>query len=460
MKSSNQIQSAMNKKSGQEVAKQSFGKTDARYWHDVIFKPIYTRDGKTRCVEDWAARIQWRGRRELFNLKTPNKTAAAAKAKEIYTTLVGAGWDAALEKFKPEMQRKSVSTVGDFLTELRGHWSGKRKTFEDYCRSFRQIVSEIFQIKGGRDGRDRFDYIKGGRVAWIAKIDRIKLADVTPDKLNKWRIGFVKKAGGNPVKQRRARITCNSIMRQAKSLFSPDLLEYVTLHTPDKLPFDGVPFYERESQRYRSKIDIEALIQSAMRELPQEQLKIFLLATMAGLRRNEIDKLQWSAFRWNDGVIRIEEAEHFAAKSSDGAGDVPIDKELLAMFRGWQAKSTGAFVIEADAEPRSATTYAHYRAQADFDLLTSWLRAKGVTAIKPLHELRKEFGSQVCAKYGIYAASRMLRHADIRVTAQHYLDAKKRTPIALGNLLAMPKNVTPMLADSGPKRAGVKRISK
>lgn len=81
---------------------------------DVIFKPIYTRDAKTRCIEDWAARIQWRGRRELFNLKTPNKTAAAAKVKEIYTTLVGAEWDARLEKFEPEMQRKAVSTAGFF----------------------------------------------------------------------------------------------------------------------------------------------------------------------------------------------------------------------------------------------------------------------------------------------------------------------------------------------------------
>jgi hypothetical protein len=89
-------------------------------------------------------------------------------------------------------------------------------------------------------------------------------------------------------------------MRQAKSLFSPDLLAHVSFHKPDKLPLDGVPFYEWESQRYRSKIDIEALIQASLRELPQEQLKIFLLATMAGLRRNEIDKLQWSAFRWDE----------------------------------------------------------------------------------------------------------------------------------------------------------------
>ena len=216
MNNAKQIRSGVKGKSGQEVAKHGFGKMDVRYWYGAIFKPEYKRDGQNLKVEDWAARIQWRGRRETFNLKTSNKNAAAAKAKEIYTTLVGAGWDVALEKFKPEMQRKSISTVSDFLTELREHWSGKPKTFEDYCRSFRQIVSEIFQIKGGRE---RFDYINGGRAAWIAKIDRIKLADVTPDKLNKWRIGFVKKVGGNPVKQRRARITCNSIMRQGKESF-------------------------------------------------------------------------------------------------------------------------------------------------------------------------------------------------------------------------------------------------
>jgi integrase len=457
MNNSKQMQSGVNIKSGQEVAKQNFGKTDVRHWQKAIFKPRYTRNGQILEVEDWSVRIQWRGRRETFNLKTPNKTAAAAKAKDIYSMLVGAGLDATIEKFKPEMARKSVSTVGDFLTELRGHWSGNPKTFEDYCRSFRHILSEIFQIKGGRE---KFDYINGGRAAWIAKIDRIRLADVTPDKVNKWRIGFVERAGGKPVMQRRARITCNSVMRQAKSLFSPDLLAHVSLHKPDKLPFDGVAFYERESQRYRSNIDIEALIQAAVQELPQEQLKIFLLATMAGLRRNEIDKLQWSAFRWNDSVIRIEETEYFAPKSSDGAGDVEIDKELLAKFRDWHARATGAFVVEADAEPRIATTYAHYRAQEDFDALIEWLCSKGITAKKPLHELRKEFGSQVCAKYGIYAASRMLRHADIRVTAEHYLDAKKRTPIGLGNLLATPKNVTPMFAASPAHAARAKRSGK
>jgi hypothetical protein len=53
----------------------------------------------------------------------------------------------------------------------------------------------------------------------------------------------------------------------------------------------------------------------------------------------------------------------------------------------------------------------------------------------PLHTLRKEFGSQMCAKHGIYAASRALRHGDIAITSQHYLDRRRRATVGLGNLL-------------------------
>ena len=59
-----QIRSEVNGKSGQEVAKHVFGKTDVRYWYNAIFRPEYKRDGQKLQVEDWAARMQWRGRRQ------------------------------------------------------------------------------------------------------------------------------------------------------------------------------------------------------------------------------------------------------------------------------------------------------------------------------------------------------------------------------------------------------------
>jgi integrase len=446
----------LNKKSGQEVAKRNFGKTDMRYWQDAIFKPTYTKNGKTLQVGDWATRMQWRGRRELFNLKTSNAANAAAKAKEIYTMLMGAGWPATLAKFKPEMQRKAVATIGDFLDELQEHWPGRPKTFADYCRSFRLIVSQIFGIKGGRE---KFDYVNGGRKAWLAKIDRIKLGDVTPEKVNKWRIAFVRDAGNDPVDVKRARISCNSIMRQAKSLFAPKLLAHVTMQKPDKMPFDEVSFHKRESMRYHSTVNFNALVSDALRELPHEQLKIFLLAAMAGLARNEIDKLEWQAFRWNDGVIRIETTKHFTPKSSYRTGDVPIDQELMALFRGWHANATDSFVIEG-GEPTSNAKHTHYRANEHFDALLAWLRSKGVTGPKPLHELRKEFGSQICDKHGILVASRMLRHGGISITEQHYIHQKGRVTLGMGDLLPKPDNVVRIATSNGRAAVTTRRTTK
>ena len=56
------------------------------------------------------------------------------------------------------------------------------------------------------------------------------------------------------------------------------------------------------------------------------------LYRVAGLRCDEIDKLQWHAFRWNDGVICIGQTKHFTAKASDSTGDVPIEKSLQLYF--------------------------------------------------------------------------------------------------------------------------------
>jgi hypothetical protein len=57
-----------------------------------------------------------------------------------------------------------------------------------------------------------------------------------------------------------------------------------------------------------------------------EQYKIFLLGALAGLRRNEIDVLPWTAFRWK-GVIRIETTEFYRPKSHNSEGDVLVDPD-------------------------------------------------------------------------------------------------------------------------------------
>ena len=49
----------------------------------------------------------------------------------------------------------------------------------------------------------------------------------------------------------------------------------------------------------------------------------------------------------------------------------------------------------------------------------------------------------ICQQAGLYAASRALRHADVGITARHYLDQKERVSVDVGAMLR-PVNVTEM----------------
>jgi integrase len=443
--SSEQENARLNGRSVQEVSKQSVSngrhsKTDLRYWERAIFQPTYIRDGEVRKVSEWAAKIQHLGRRETFPLGSANKAAAAGKAKEIYLSLRAAGWDATIARFKPKVgiAAKTVTTIGEFVEELKAKASGRPKTIESYCQALRTMVADIHGVDGGKS---KYDYRTGGRDSWIKKVHAVRIAAITPAEIQKWKLRFLRRAGTDPIKQRAARVSVNSLMRRAKSLFSPAILKFISLELPNTSPFAGVAFEPRPSMKYRSGFSVEKLIKDAQRELPSEQLKILLLALMVGLRRNEIDKLEWAAFRWDDRLIRIEATHYFHPKSEDSVGDVEVDAELVKVFRGFHARAESNFVIASPIAPRPQATYSHYRCQRHFEALTAWLRKKSVPGNKPLHTLRKEFGSQICNKYGIYLASQALRHSDITLTSQHYLDKKRRVTVRLGNLLTVPKNV-------------------
>jgi hypothetical protein len=66
---------------------------------------------------------------------------------------------------------------------------------------------------------------------------------------------------------------------------------------------------------------------------------------MAALRRNEIDKLQWTAFHWDRAVVRVDITEHLETKSEGSIGEVDLEPEMLAMFRNFHANSNSLFVI-------------------------------------------------------------------------------------------------------------------
>ena len=308
------------------------------------------------------------------------------------------------------------------------------------------LISQDFQAAAEVEAGRLIDY--GGE-----KVEAVKLSTLTPVKVQDWKRRFIARAGVDPARQRAARISFNSYVRQAKSLFAPELVKHLyAVQLPDLLPFTGIKFEPRQSTFYRSSLDAERLIHAAREELARAEpkaFKVFLLAVMVGLRRREIDLLEWSAFRWEQNIIRIEPTRYFEAKREYSYADVEVDPEFMEIFRGYRARAAGNFVIESDVEPRPGATFEHYRCTSVFEKLIAWLREQGVVGYKPLHALRKEFGSQINAKHGLYAASRALRHGNIEVTAQVYVDKRERAAIGLGHLLK----------DDSPKITELKQFS-
>ena len=447
----NEILPSSEVRNGEEKKKTKWPKTDSRYWLEKIFKPWIVENGERRQSKHYTARIQWQGKRVAFPLLSPNAEKAANRAARIFKTLQVKGWEATLKEFSPRHgneKKKPALTVGEFMEAVEKVADIRPRTLADYMRSFRRIVSEIEGIEEDtkKDGKtaSRFDYRSGGRKAWAAKVHAVKLAKITPAKVQQWKIAHVNKKAGDPVKERSARISANSYLRQAKSLFGKKILPHLKgLELPDVLPFEGVELFKRESMRYVSKIDAGDLLKKAQEKLAEkkpERWKIFILALGAGLRRKEIDTLLWRQVDFERGVIRIEATPYFMPKSEESAGEIEIDPELVGILRGFRARANGDFVIESDHEPKPGASYSITRAEEHFAGLCKWLRKNKVEGLRPLHTLRKEFGSIICQRGGLYAASRALRHADIQITAEHYLDRKERVTVGLGALMK-PENV-------------------
>jgi integrase len=428
-----------------------------RYWESAIFqRSRVRRGGRLVTGRDWRIQLQHQGRREEFNLRSANKSTAARLAREIGQYLSVNGWEAAISKYKPGKRqapgaalrgRELISSVGQLIRAIHATQPLDRSLFQ-YTRALRQIVAESFLDKSAGD----LKYGRGqGHADWIARIDGVPLALVTPERIQRWKIAYLAKAGNTPSEQRSRRISVNSVLRGARSLLNPKRLEFISDSLPPgfRSPFEKVKLEPRQSCRYRSSFDVRRLMVAAREELADtdpQAYKAFLLAVCCGLRRGEIDHLEWRAFGWSAQKLHIEPTEHLAVKTEDSIGEIDLEPELASLFQRFGRDSTSSFVIEtpdgdprppshANATPQSSRNSYRYRCQRVFTRLNQWLRAHEVSTLRPLHALRKEYGSQVCDRHGLFAASRALRHADVSVTADFYVDKRSRATPGLGELL-------------------------
>lgn len=412
-------------------------KTHQGYWTDRLEKRSYhLADGKTRNVEEWQVRIQHMGKRKWFALGSNNKVSASKRAAEIYQFLRINGWEDTIVKYKGVMEtKKKDCTVGEFLEAVKEVSSASPKSFANYSRWLRAIIAHL---KGQRDSKRKFDYKKGGVREWRKKVDEVPLSYLTPDRVRKWQKDFLAKAGDDPVKRKKAQHSVNSAIRNARALFSDKVLSMLKdIEIPSPLPFEGVSLVKSGSMRYQSEVDVVKLVEDAQRELSgkyPEEFKIFLLSLFAGLRRNEIDKLLWKSVDWEKKCIRVELNSYFSPKTDSSIGSVPVDDKVLAILKECYDKARGDFVIESSVKPVVNAQYAHYRAAKSFNRHSKWLRQHGVDTSAPIHTLRKEYGRMITEQYGIYAASKALRHSGIQITAAHYSDDTRRILVKMDDI--------------------------
>ncbi|MDB4734476.1 tyrosine-type recombinase/integrase [Akkermansiaceae bacterium] len=418
-----------------------YPKDDERHWQQRVFHQKHgSRTGGTHEDKTYSVQINHAGRRRTFQLNIANKKAAGKKAREIFRSLLANGWDQTIDKHTLKKGTiPNVTKVDDLLRVYSELADVPEKTASNYARVFRTIVAEIKGIGGDKQ---RFDYVTGGAEKWRKKVGAVKLSDITPSKVQKWKLAYVKKRATDPLKEKSVKRTVNSYIRYGKSLFSEKVINHLKreLELPSPLPFDGVELFPRQSMRYESTFDIESLIVTAKNELPgiehDQQWLIFILAVSTGLRRNEIDKLTWRQVDLQKMEISLTATKYFKPKSENSGTSVAIDPELGKLLQGYKAKGTCEFVIVENLAPNLKATVAHYRANRHFTALNSWLKTNGVEDRKPLHTLRKEAGSLVNKHHGLYAASRFLRHADIQVTSAHYVDSKEPITSGLGGLIS------------------------
>jgi len=439
----------------------SNAKTDVRYWEGRVFKAQDRARGGTVLYEadTYSVKFQHGGWRHALSLHTANVREAAVRAREGYLFLITNGWEAFFARYRspeaasagvPLSPRKNV-TVGEYLEAVRLATSLSVSLIESYAKAFRFLVSELAGI---RATKARFDYRGGGHAEWLKRVHAVPLGEITPEKVLAWKKER-SKAG------RSAANSANSTLRRARALFSRrNVIAHLKgLELPARLPFEGVALERGNSRFYGCGVEAHALLAAAVGELGGdkrrlEEFKVFLLGLAFGLRRREIDLLEWSSFDFGAGLLALQPTKWYALKTPQSAATLPVEPEIGAAFRAWKLKATSGFVIESERAPKSVG-YQYYRCQEVFDRLLGWLRAQGVQGARPLHQLRKLYGSALNDLHGIHAASLGLRHSDIRVTSEHYADARvKLSPgfgadlVAAASVVALP----PPAQARNPKR--------
>lgn len=342
------------------------GKTEKRGKRFDLFKPVSVRPDGTRIESsNYAVRFQFQGKRTCRSLGTPDYRLAQQRASELIKQIRGGGWRAATGvRGDP-----TSMSIEDFMAKFRESAEARKLR----PRSISEIIKTFARL-----GRN---------------LGAIRINQITPAKIQTWIEGAVR-GGMKPVSVRTMIKTsaCPFSKASLQAMGMPDLIN----------PFKQAVWPKVENEPFRAppRPWIMDLMATGLAELQGADRIAFALCLGAGLRWNEAVTLTWANVTPNG--IRV------LAALAKGRQErtVPVGAKLAGVLNT-AANTSGPVIETADASALSRR-------------LCTWLRRHGIEDAKPVHFLRKCYGSLAVADAGIFVASKLLGHASIEQTASVY----------------------------------------
>jgi integrase len=373
-----------------------------------LLKPKYAvqapsgRGFTYRESPNWAMKFRDRtGRQVMKSLGTPNRVAALNRGKQIFRELQEQAWSVLKPKL-PGAHRHKIEEVITLFRQFAAEQGIKDKTVREYVGNLKILTRE----------------------AEVDSVERLR------ETIGAWKAS----------QEKRMSSTVASMIQQASGVFSKRALAYyaengMQIDSPfarlqrkqiQVAPFQG---YERSA--------IAVLVDKARRELKPVDLPAYLgfvLCIGAGARQQEA---AWARWRHMTPQGILWESSDAHETKSGRSRLVPVGPKLMGEILSFRPPgiSGDEFVIQENAPVAMRSKCPAVRAMPIFKRLAQWLRANGVKDQKPVHVLRKIFGSLVATQEGLFAARDLLGHSTVRVTEASYAALLKKPVIDVGDIV-------------------------
>ncbi len=381
----------------------------------VIIRFARGHSGKVYYSKTWYL-TKWEDRKPTYFSLGRNLRSAEKRAREI-DALVRSGTmclaEIKLKYGKGRLRReddKDACTIGEIVDTILAEaalLNLKPLTARSYTCSLIKVVREATSRQRGGEVTDD-------------EVRQMKSTFLTSSTFNEFKRGRAERA--EELENKRARASAcrsaNKDIAQAKAALAPGLQKLLSereLRFPDFESWRSVTKFTGVEFKYRlPPAENIRRVMEAIRGLePGSNLwKVSMLATYLGMRSGEIAYARWSWFvPGATPTVAVQQEDDFSPKRDHERDIEPPGWAFEALMRH---KGNGeVYVLSGDEAAR-------LRAVNDHGI--QFLRASGVKAQKPMHELRKWFGSWVATTRGLTVAQRLLGHDSYSTTEDHYSD--------------------------------------